>query len=284
MVLSTIDKEFMRYTIHTWIRRILGTIIYFIQTVLGLRPKGMRILCYHSVNEVSMGYLTVMVENFKQQMKYLASKGYKTVTLSEYLMASVPFDKKTIIITFDDGYEDNYRFAFPIMKEYNFKGTIFCCVNAILKERTTPAVFDYTQGDSFLTLEQVRVMSDYGFEFGSHAVTHPHLPQITRREKHDEIFRSKIELEKAIRRPVEIFCYPFGEYDNESIELLKEAGYLGACSNRPGANKFSSRSKNQYRLKRTEIGVTDTFFEFEKKLAGAYDILYKILHYVRGRP
>lgn len=229
-------------------------------------PKGTRILCYHRVNDEKKDYLSVPVAQFRAQMKFLSEQGYHTVSLSELLAGKV--DDKSVVITFDDGYLDNYEQAFPVMREYGFKGTIFLIAQKIGE-------------DSFLKLSQIEEMGKANFEFGSHTLSHPRLITLTREQKLHELGDSKFVLEKLLGRPCDTFCYPFGQYDSETVNLVRGVGYQAACSNLPGVN---AGVPDPYLLQRTEIAGHDAVRDFELKMAGAYDLLHKMLHTLRGRP
>jgi peptidoglycan/xylan/chitin deacetylase (PgdA/CDA1 family) len=248
------------------LRSSLTSAVYHGTRFLGGKRNGVRILCYHRVNDIGRDYLTVPVLSFGLQMKFLYQEGYRTVSLDSFLAGKA--DEKSVVITFDDGYQDNYEQAYPILREFGFTASIFCVTDCINTE-------------GYLTVEDIRRMSADGFEFGSHTVSHPHLSRLNSEEKWFEISNSKKQLENLVQKKVDFFCYPYGEYDQESVQLVQAAGYLGACSNHPGAN---AKKMNPYLLKRTEIASTDTLHDFEKKMAGAYDWLHQGLHWVRGKP
>jgi peptidoglycan/xylan/chitin deacetylase (PgdA/CDA1 family) len=233
--------------------------------------KGdVRILCYHGVNKVST-YLNVSPALFREHLGVLAELGYTTTSLVEFLSGNgCAAAGNKIIITFDDGYRDNYEQAYPIMAEYGFTGTIFCTTGSI-------------GTDTYLTAAQIMEMYRNGWEFGSHTVTHPHLPRSTTKDKQRELGESKKALENILGVHVTSFCYPYGEYDAESISLLEQTGYRMACSNRPGSNR-QEHVDNPYLLRRTEIGGFDSLEDFRLKLHGGFDLLHQTLHAVRGRP
>ncbi len=247
------------------LRSSLSSVVDYGTRLLGRKQKGVRILCYHRVNDSEKNYLTVPVRQFRAQMEFLAWEGYQTIRLNSLLAKETL--ERSIVITFDDGYRDNYEHAYPILKEFGFSAAIFCITGRM------------NTGD-YLTAQDIRHMRTDGFEFGSHTVSHPRLGRLSSVEKWREILDSKGMLEDLSGGPVDFFCYPYGDYDAEAVDLVKKAGYLGACSNHPGAN---AKKTSAYLLKRTEISPADTVDEFRKKLSGAFDLLHQGLHWVRGR-
>ncbi|MBI3999980.1 MAG: polysaccharide deacetylase family protein [Candidatus Omnitrophica bacterium] len=231
----------------------------------GKPDEGIRILGYHRVNNDERNYTTVRVSDFRTQLQFLSEAGYQTISLDDLVDGRLK--AKSIVITFDDGYRDIYEYAYPILKGFGFSATVFC-----IGEQIGEA--------SYLGWEDIEEMRRDGFEFGSHTLVHPDLRFLKQEEKWREIFGSKKFLEERFGLKVNFFCYPFGLYDGEVINMVKKAGYMGACSNLPGANK----KINPYLLRRTEIAAQDTLDDFKKKLAGAYDFLHQALHQLRGRP
>ena len=249
------------------LRSSVSSVIYHGNRFLGPKNSGTRILCYHKVNDEKKDYLTVSTSQFEEQMRILSEEGYRTIGLRDLVRGPEIDLSKSIVITFDDGYRDNFEHAFPILTKFGFSATVFC----IAKRVGEPG---------YLTREEIREMHFAGFEFGSHTLSHPHLPEQSIDRKWWEIFGSKRFLEELLGFKCDWFCYPYGEYDRETVHLVERAGYRGACSNRPGANK---RLK-PYLLRRTEISGFDSLYDFQKKVAGAFDLLHQSLHWTRGKP
>ena len=250
----------------------LSSALYYGSRAMGKQSRGTRILCYHRVNDQDKTYTSVTVSNFKEQMNFLSREGYQTISLKDIVANSIiPISNgiraRQIAITFDDGWRDNYENAFPILKQCGFQATIFLVTDEIGKP-------------DYLTQEQILEMSRYGIQFGSHTLSHPDLTAIPEDRKWNEIFSSRKKMEDKLHLNIDFFCYPYGLYDLKSVEFIRKAGYLGACSNTPGANLKGESAL----LKRTEIGAHDTLFDFEKKIAGAYDLLHRGLHWWRGKP
>jgi len=187
--------------------------------------------------------LSVTPANFEAQMKYLAQEGYhpvRLVDLAEFLRNGKPLPLKPIVITFDDGYLDNYQNAFPILKKYNFVATFFVIAQAI---------DDFKPG--YMTWDQLEEMAIERMEIGSHSVTHPELKDKPRAFQASEIAGSKLMIESRIGTPVKSFSYPAGKYDATTIEVLRASGYLAAVTTEPQGAKQSA--DKPYELQRIRV-------------------------------
>ena len=242
-----------------------STVTYYATQMLKRQDKGVRILCYHRVNDFTHNYITVSPERFESQIKYLSEKGYSSISLDELFAGQKK--SKSIVITFDDGYLDNFQNAYPILKKYGFTATIFLIAGKIGEK-------------DYLSKEDILKMIRDGFQFGSHTVNHSNLRKISSDEKWNEIKNSKTKLENMLGMTIKFFCYPFGEYDKESARFVQKAGYRGACSNEPGGNEVL----RAFQLQRTEIAEADSDFRLKKKISGSYDVIHRALHLLRGRP
>ena len=123
-----------------------------------------------------------------------------------------PLPAKPIIISFDDGWAEQFTTAFPIMTKYGLSGTFFLYTRPL----------DHTE---FMTWAQAQELAAGGMDVQSHSITHPHLRALSPDAAFKEIAESKATLEKRLGKPVVAFCYPFGEYNNAVIEMVKRAVY-----------------------------------------------------------
>ena len=148
---------------------------------------GIPVLNYHQVNDEDVNLLTVPTETFAQQMQYLADEGYVTISpdqLYEYITTGAPLPEKPILITFDDGYEDNFRNAYPILKEHGMQATIFLITDFV------------GQFDNYLNWSEIVEMSEYGIYFGSHTLDHEELtPPMPPEEIYRQLYNSKLVIE-----------------------------------------------------------------------------------------
>lgn len=222
----------------------------------------MPILTYHSIN-YKEGSHFVSPENFAKQMKYVKEKGYEVITLDE-LVRSIKSKKRLkrnkVVITFDDGYKDNFEYAYSILKKHGFPATIFLVTDYIGNEKR------------FLNWGQVRIMSKDNISFGGHTKTHFYLGAVKDdKVAWEQIAGSKETIEKEIGVPVEYFCYPTGGFNERVKEIVKEAGYKGACTTNRGFTRFNS---DVYEIKRIKVTNSDMAkpFSFWLKLSGYYNL------------
>ena len=220
------------------------------------------ILMYHGVSDVLEDSLYVSPENFEKQMRYLSSKKYKVISLDEYVQNIKDgkiTPKRTVIITFDDGFEDNYTNAFPILADYEFPATIFIITDYVGKK------------SDYLNWNQIRFMAKHGISFGAHTKSNVYLPNITDvRELWDEIMTPRIDIKKEAALNAKYFCYPTGGFTEKAKNAVIKAGYTGACTTNRGKDKYN---KDIFELKRVKVTNSDTTkpFHFKAKLSGYYN-------------
>jgi peptidoglycan/xylan/chitin deacetylase (PgdA/CDA1 family) len=182
------------------------------------KVKDIPIIAYHCINNDISGYkdMFVSVKQFECQMKYLHDSEFTPVTFSQ--LDNLSGIKKPIIITFDDGYEDNYFNAYPILKEYGFKATIFLITNAIGHK-------------GYLNNEEISRMNNL-IDFESHSIHHGNLTKMPMTSVENEIKDSKAELDKLLNKDVTVLAYPYGTYNAKIITIAKKYyEYCVATSN-----------------------------------------------------
>ncbi|MCX5694163.1 MAG: polysaccharide deacetylase family protein [Candidatus Omnitrophica bacterium] len=243
---------------------ILSLIIFYF---FWFSPKyTVPILMYHNIG-YEKGSFYVSPENFAKQMEYIKKNGYEVITLNELvtnIRGKKPFKRNKVVITFDDGYRDNYEYAFGILKKFSFPATIFIISDFVGK--------DFTSGKEFLNWEQIILMSQDKISFGAHTKTHFNFgSQMDSLAAQEEIAGSKKAIEEKTKLPVDYFCYPSGGFNEKAKELVKQAGFKGACSTNRGFAKFNS---DEYELKRIKVTNSDMTkpFSFYVKLSGFYNV------------
>jgi peptidoglycan/xylan/chitin deacetylase (PgdA/CDA1 family) len=166
-------------------------------------------------------------------MRWLRRHDYRTITqreLFEALMCGRRLGRKPIMITFDDGYRDDYRNASPVLARHDMRATAYVISGRI-------------SGDdpSFLTWRQVRALERRGVEIGSHTVSHRDLTSLSDRRAFAELVRARRVLERRLDHRVPWLAYPFGAYDARIERLARRAGYLLAVTTEWGARQSARR-------------------------------------------
>ncbi len=206
------------------------------------------VLLYHHVNPSR----EITPDGFQGQMEFLYKQGYVSLFLDELLeffQSGKIKHKKSMVITFDDGYLDNWLFAYPILKKYNFKATIFVVTSKIrdedIKESFNPDLDLHKERspENFITWKQAQIMHQSGLiSIESH--THYHYKtgeswecrnNISLKE---ELLLSKSIIETKLNKKCVFVCWPWGNYDSQSIRLARESGFQGAVTTEVGSNGF----------------------------------------------
>jgi len=199
-------------------------------------------------------------------MKYLVDNKYNVISSSEgieYLANNRKVPRQAVVITFDDGYKNNYTNALPVLKKYNFCSTIFLTVGYLR---------DYSGNAEYLSSSEIKDIKKSGIvDFGCHGLTHRALAMLGKQELNKEINEAKQKLENIVNDKMTLFAYPFGHsgsFNKSVVNTLKSAGFKAACTTIFGLNHLK---RNPYLIRRNRMSWLDDIREFEKHLAGAYD-------------
>lgn len=238
----------------------------------------MPVIMYHRVikdeSEKGVHGTYVTVEQFEEQMKYLKKKGYETVTFKDLLnnryKQRFDKDKKWIMLTFDDGYKDNYENAFPILKKYQFKGIIYVLDGIEYNKWDVDNPGNPEKRFTLMNQEELLEMQNYGIEFGGHTSTHPRLADLSIENVKSEIINSKSNIEKIVGRELLSFAYPYGSLNEEVKRIPQEAGYKFAVATDSGSIVFSD---DLFEIRRIGIFPTNNLFNFKRKVSGKYNFI-----------
>lgn len=236
------------------------SVLAVIGIYLAITPaeNGVIILEYHMVKDNPKSdekKYSVTPSEFREQLAYLKANGYETISMRDFVLAKkgkLTLPEKPIVITFDDGYKDNYYNMLPILEEFAMKATVYVVTNDIGKEE-------------YLSYEELKDMESRGIEIGSHTANHLPLTSLPREKQIEEIKLSKLMLEWNGLNTIYTFSYPNGAYDENSPQILKENEYLTAVTGEAGINTFKT---NPYLLHRSHI-INPTF--------GLYEFRYRLL-------
>ncbi len=183
--------------------------------------------------------------------------------LVEGIEKGAKFSHNTVVITMDDGYKDNFTYAYSVLKKYGFPATIFLITNNIGTDA------------NFLNWDEIRDMLKYRISFGGHTKNHVYLPSI--KEKAilwDEIASCKEHIEEHTGAAVSYFSYPRGGFTEEIKTLVKRAGYKAACTTNRGYDILDK--KDVYELNRISMRNRDNAISLWAKLSGYYNVLRSV--------
>ena len=229
-----------------------------------MRPRRVTpILMYHSISDNKESTLSVTLENFSRQMAFLKRKGYSVISLDSLvrnIKEGNTYLPKTVVITFDDGFKDNFTNAFPVLGKNGMTATVFL-------------ITDYVNNkEEYLSWNEVTLMGEGGIDFGGHTQNNVYLPSVEDPKRlWREIAGCKKDIEKRTKKEARYFCYPTGGFTERIKEVVKKAGYEGACTTNRG---LSRQNKDVYELKRIKITDSDMNkpFHFRAKLSGYYNL------------
>lgn len=213
----------------------------------------------------------VTIKQFRDHLNILKDGGYIPITFKDLSLIPIykRFEKKYIILTFDDGYIDNYTYAFPILKEFGFKAIIY-----LVSDRTyNKWDVDLTDEKTFLmmNLPMLEEMRDSGLiEFGGHTLTHPKLSKLSDSQMKDEIFKDKSHTENKLNIKLNSFAYPYGDLDNRAKKLVSDAGYPFGVATDSGPYCLSD---DLFEIRRIGIFPTITNFGYKRKINGNYNFI-----------
>jgi peptidoglycan/xylan/chitin deacetylase (PgdA/CDA1 family) len=223
------------------------------------RPISMpRILMYHSIGDEpasSHSELVVTPDAFEKQLKLLKGKGYTFLKISE-LLNSQNNQSKKVAITFDDGFKDNYEVAFPLLKKYGAKATVYLA----------PEI----DGIEKLSKEMISEMVDSDLiEFGAHTLSHCNLEKCDAKSAEAEVKGSKERVETLTGRKCEAFAYPFGRFNDDVVNIVKSSGFSSAVTVKKGISNIV----DPFRIKRISVLRSTNILQFRIALSrGRYRV------------
>lgn len=241
------------------------------------------ILLYHQIADLppdrNPQHLAVTPQVFAQQMAYLQRAGYRTLSLADlvlHLRTQRRPRGKTVCITFDDGFQDLYHTAWPILRRYGFTPTVF-----LVAEQAGSCSDWEGQRNALaaplLSWPEVHELADAGWTFGSHTLTHRYLPRLDEAEIVHEVTESRLQIADRLGKPVDLFAYPYGASDERVRRIVAASGYLAACGVVQGG-------WSGYNLWRAEIRGNDTLLSFKLKLHGWETARAYLRQWLRARP
>lgn len=228
-----------------------------------------RILMYHMVREPFPGgrfnKMRVSPDLFRQQIEWLHQEGWEFCFLSEIIESNS--GTKRVVLTFDDGYRDNFLHALPVMKQFNAKATLFPVIHREAGyDWSTHKKASHTGGElgmePKLSDAEIHQMLESGLiELGGHSVMHANLPSLDEDAAWQEIHGCKIALEDTFKVKAPTFCYPFGLFGPREIGLTRKAGFIGAVTTEQGIG-----GQDPFSLPRIKVSGTEGMFAFRLRI------------------
>ena len=209
---------------------LLGVAVWRVDT------PAVTVLAYHSVSDDAADRYSVSAADLAAQLAYLEKHGYVIAPLAQVpamLAGQLALPAKTAVITFDDGYADNYSAALPVLARYGVPATVFVITGRMGEP-------------GYLTWQQAADMQRHGVSIGAHTVSHRNLTKLTAAEVGTELTQPRQTIAARLGEVPAFMAYPYGRY-NQAVETqAQEAGYQGACGgllgvNRAGADRFALR-------------------------------------------
>ncbi|MCL4509884.1 MAG: polysaccharide deacetylase family protein [Bacteroidetes bacterium] len=234
------------------------------------RKREIPVLMYHRVvrdrSEAGKHGIYVTATQFRKHLSYLKKNGYETITFKEFSLEK-RFDgnSKKVLLTFDDGYEDNYTVMFPILAEFGFKATVFLVTGLVSNE------WDHKVGDEpsvrLLSRSQVEEMQSHRIEFGSHGRTHCDLTMLSEGDLRHEITGSKVEPEDITGEGAVAFCYPYGRVNEKVKQAVRGAEYKFGVATDSGPIPMN---EDLFQIRRIAIFPDTNRARFSRKVRGDY--------------
>ncbi len=210
------------------------------QVVTATENVDIPVLLYHRIGDTA-GHLTISPDKFAQDLSRLREMGYETISLELFRRykadPETPLPEKPIMISFDDGYLDNYLNAYLILRQYGMSAAFYIITSLVGEEDR-------------LAAGHIREMANNGMSIGSHTVSHRQLGDLGVEEAMNEMSLSRLYLEGLLQKPVQYIAYPKGSYNDFTGKEANEAGYWGGFSILPGT---CSLATNPYVLRRIPV-------------------------------
>jgi peptidoglycan/xylan/chitin deacetylase (PgdA/CDA1 family) len=229
------------------------------------------ILTYHRViheeptQAADPARIAVSAQQFRSHLTLLKRLGYSTLdarTYADRLRQRAPIRRRSVMITFDDGYEDNLTVALPILKDFGFTATVFAVTGHIGGHNAWDG-----GGLRLLSNEGWKALRREGIDVGAHTVNHPHLPTLPHEEAYREMKESKLQLESLLGETITTLAYPYGETKDSVDDAARLAGFTAAYATDQAS---PDPTKNIFRIRRIVMFPKTTAAQLAWKIQTIY--------------
>lgn len=204
-----------------------------------------------------------------KQFDLIKKNRYTPITFEDIEKGILEKKGKYVVLTFDDGYSDNYTILFPLLKKYKFKAVIYPVIGEKYNRWDCERVTEAEKKLQLMSWEQMQKMSESGLvEFGGHTVTHCNLNEISEKDAEAEIRNCKEVIEEKLGKKVLSFAYPYGFFSEKHEKIVEKIGYKYAIATDSGSADFF---KNLFHIRRIGIFSKDDIRRYEKKIKGNYN-------------
>ncbi len=239
------------------------------------------ILTYHSIDN-SGSVISTSRAVFRDQMQFLADSGYQAIALRKLISLldeGALIDPKTVVLTFDDGFQNFLTDAFPMLSMHNFNATVFLVTGRCDMYNDWPGNPPELPRKSLLSWGNVRELDGAGIEFGSHTRSHPDLLRLNSSDIEAEIRQSRSDIEDNLGREAATFAYPYGAVDSRVRNIVRK-NFRAACTTelgkmRPQSDRYSLKRIDTYYLsdprvfRRISSGFFDRYMDVRQTLRSA---------------
>ena len=246
----------------------------------GISARKIRVLAYHSIDPDG-SLLSVHPNTFRSHLAWLRDNGYQTLSSAGLARrrSEEDGDLKQVAITFDDGFAELHRYAFPLLREFSYTAIVFVTVGRVggtaawierdwsdIISRIAPHLrlhgderekqmqqLRYCSRRRLLSWDEIAEMHEYGIDFQSHSCSHPFFSNLTPQAARRELAESKAQLEQRLNKTVGCFAYPYGDYGLPDLKrILQDTGYAMAfCDDWRAAR---DKDADPYEMNRIPIG------------------------------
>jgi len=265
--------------------RIEGVAAAIMQTyrramVQKVSPGNIPVLMYHRVPDAPIAtrhQTFVTRQNFRKHLRFFKLRGLTSITFKDYAdyvngtKDWYTFPKKPFILTFDDGYDNNYSNMLPLTQEYGFRGVMF-----LLGDFSASANF-WDEGEEpatvrLMSMAQKRAFVANGWEIGAHTLSHPDLTTLDDEQARYEITESKSSIENQLNTSIVSFAYPYGKCDERIKRLVRESGFAFGVATDSGGDTIED---DRFQIFRVNIFPHEDVLQLYKKTSLWYRAYYK---------
>lgn len=212
------------------------------------------VLMYHRATSTPGHSIDISPQRLEQHLRELARLGYTSISMRLWGAAQCEphlLPDSPVVITFDDGWDGQYRYAAPLLEQYGFTGTFYVYTNVLR---------DSSAAGTFMSWQDAGDLVARGHEIGSHTLSHPVLTRLRPAALAREVTTSKARLEERLGITISTFAYPYGAQNDRVVEAVATAGYQTAVSTISGMNPLLLAKP--YLVQRLNIGHRTTTAQF----------------------